>query len=181
MEEQEIKPRGTPSKYRKEFSKLAFELALLGATDVQIAEELNVSKDTINEWKKSKKDFSDSLRRGKLQADAKVAAALYKRALGFKYNEVTYEMIGTNEELSAVSDKVIMVDIYRKKIVTKYVVPDTGAISMWLNNRQKELWRNRQEIDHTSQGESLKPEMTDAQFEMLIAELHTSAHQSKPE
>jgi hypothetical protein len=71
-----------------------------------------------------------------------------------------------------VSDENILVEKYRRKIVTKIVIPDTGAIAMWLNNRQKEIWRNRQEIDHTTQGESLKPEMTDAQFERLIAELH---------
>jgi hypothetical protein len=114
-------PRKT--KYNPDFDKQACELCLMGATDDILAEFFQVHKDTINEWKRRHKSFSDSLRRGKLEADSQVAAALYKRALGFKIEERLYE------------------DGVLHRLTKKELPPDTGAIKMWLSNRQPLLWR----------------------------------------
>jgi hypothetical protein len=128
-----------PTKYRKEFTKLAFQLGLLGATDIQIADALNVAASSIYEWKNKHKGFSEALRRGKTIADAKVAAGLFRRAQGFKYDELTYERIELGEPLAEDS---IKSPIYKRKVVTKYVPPDTGAATTWLKNRQRDLWRD---------------------------------------
>lgn len=35
------------------------------------------------------------------------------------------------------------------KRVTKQVAPDTGAIAFWLKNRKPDVWRDKQEVEHT--------------------------------
>lgn len=52
-----------------------------GLTDIQIAEKLGISKDTLYEYKKKYPDFSDSLKKGKEIVDYAVENALLKSAL----------------------------------------------------------------------------------------------------
>ena len=142
---------GRPTKYKKEFNKLVYQLCLLGATDKQIADALNISVSTLNEWKLKRKGFSESLGRGKILADAKVAAGLYKRATGFFFDETVHEKIEIKDEAEinpgeGEADQEIKIDAYKKKVTTKYQVPDTGAALAWLKNRQKSLWREKQDI-----------------------------------
>lgn len=106
-----------------------------GLTDEQIAKNLGISKDTFYKYKKEHTDFSDSLKRGKEVIDIEVENALLKRALGYKYNEVTREL--TDEGLQVT------------KIVTKEVVPDTTAQIFWLKNRKPEDWRDKKDIEHS--------------------------------
>jgi len=47
-----------------------------GLTDIQIAENLGISKDTFYEYKKKHSDFSDSLKKGKEIIDYQVENAL---------------------------------------------------------------------------------------------------------
>jgi hypothetical protein len=157
---------GRPTKYRKEFTNTAYQLALLGATDDQLAEAFDVNVDTIHEWKKKHKGFSDSLRRGKLKADGQVAQGLFRRATGFKYNEVTFEKIDAKEVLMATTDGDLMRDdIYRKKVVTKYVPPDPGAAMGWLKNRQSQTWRDKQTLGLEFE------QMTDEQLDKVLDKL----------
>ncbi|MFZ7648302.1 helix-turn-helix domain-containing protein [Staphylococcus saprophyticus] len=60
-----------------------------GLTDVQIAENLGVSKNSIIKWKKEKKDFSDAIKKGKEVSDYELENALHKRATGYYYKEET--------------------------------------------------------------------------------------------
>lgn len=137
---------GRPTKYKKDFNKQAYKLCLLGATDKQLADFFQINEDTLHEWKKKHRDFSESLRRGKIEADAEVAHSLYKRAKGFTYDEVTFEKIDGKLSLeSTTAGEIKTEQAYRKKVVTKMVVPDTGAASLWLTNRQKELWKRDNE------------------------------------
>lgn len=106
-----------------------------GLTDEQIAKNLGISKDTFYKYKKEHADFSDSLKRGKEVIDIEVENALLKRALGYKYNEVTREL--TDEGLQVT------------KIVTKEVQPDTTAQIFWLKNRKPEDWRDKRDINHS--------------------------------
>lgn len=142
-----LKAVGRPTKYKPDFIQQAYDLTLLGFTDKQLAEHFEVNEDTIHEWKKVHPEFSESVKRGKSLVDAKVAGALLKRALGFKYDEITFEKIDGKIVLNNTSTEQIKEnEAYKKKVVTKLVVPDVGAQMNWLKNRQKELWREN-EID----------------------------------
>ena len=100
-----------------------------GLTDEQIAEKMGISCSTLYDWKNKYSDISESLKRGKEVVDVLVENALFKRALGYEYKEVTKE------------------DGVTTKVVTKHMAPDTTAQIFWLKNRRPDLWRDRKNID----------------------------------
>lgn len=73
---------GRPTDYRPEMAEQAEKLCRLGATDKELAEFFGVTEQTVNNWKTSQPGFFESLKRGKILADAEVAHSLYSRALG---------------------------------------------------------------------------------------------------
>ena len=99
-----------------------------GLTDEQIAKNIGISRASLYEWKKKEIDISDALKKGKEVIDFEVENALLKRALGYEYEEETYEN-----------------GILTKK-VKKHVPPDTTAQIFWLKNRQVKKWRDKVEI-----------------------------------
>lgn len=109
-----------------------------GLTDEQIAHNMGISKSTLYEWKKKYSDLSDSLKKGKEVVDRLVENALLKRALGYKYEEVTKEMVEDGTGRLAIT-----------KVVTKEVQPDTTAQIFWLKNRKPNEWRDKQNIEHS--------------------------------
>lgn len=96
-----------------------------GLTEKQIAKKMRITEQTLNVWKKKYNSLSESLKRGKEPVDCEVENALLKRALGYRYDEVTYEC-----------------GIETKR-VTKEVVPDVGAQAFWLKNRKPDKWRDK--------------------------------------
>lgn len=100
-----------------------------GLTDEQIAENMGIATSTFYEWKKKEKEFSESLKKEKEVIDFEVENALLKRALGYEYEEETYEN-----------------GILTKK-VKKQVAPDTTAQIFWLKNRKPSNWKDRVETD----------------------------------
>lgn len=123
---------GRPSKYSPDYHpEHAFNYALMGATDEEIAAFFEISHDTLYAWKKQYPEFSEALARGKEPADARVARALYDRAVGYDY-----------------TDQQAFVDRFGDEhVVTfkKRLHPEPGAAKMWLTNRQPDKWRNKTE------------------------------------
>ena len=100
-----------------------------GLTEEQIANNIGISRQSLWEWKKKEVDILNALKKGKEVVDIEVENALLKRALGYKYDEVTYE------------------NGVETKRVTKQVAPDTTAQIFWLNNRSKQQWRDKVEVE----------------------------------
>jgi len=152
---------GRPTKYKPEFADQAYKLTLLGLTVPELATYFEVHYDTIKEWMVQYKEFSEGVLRGRDIADGEVTASFHKRAMGYRYEEVTYEKIVVKEGNSFISEddvdnEGISVDAYKKKVVVKEVPPDPGAALNWLKNRQPKKWRDKQEIDHTTNGEKIE-------------------------
>ena len=57
-------------------------MCLLGATDLQLADFFGICEKTLNNWKGQDPEFLQSVKAGKVEADAAVAASLYERAIG---------------------------------------------------------------------------------------------------
>lgn len=150
MEEQ-ANPVGRPTKYDPIFNEQVFKLCLLGATDKEIADFLNIRESTLNNWKIEFPEFMESIKKGKGKADSQVAEKLFKRAIGFKFDEVTFERFEKTEidEFGNVTKE----PGTKVKTVRKLVVPDTTAQIFWLKNRQSKNWRDKQEIDNHIDGE----------------------------
>lgn len=132
------KKLGRPSPYtqgyKASFPDLARKLTMLGAKDAEIAEIFEVSESTLNLWKTKHAEFSESLRAGKLIADAEVADRLYQRALGYEHDEIDIRVV----------DKAIV-----QTPIRKYYPPDTTAAIFWLKNRQRHVWRDKVETGIT--------------------------------
>lgn len=102
-----------------------------GLTDKQIAHNIGIAEQTLNNWKKDHPSLFESLKKGKEVVDRQVENALLKRALGYQYDEITYE---NGEET---------------KRVRKEVQPDTTAQIFWLKNRKPVEWRDKQQVEHS--------------------------------
>lgn len=135
---------GRPSKYETHVLPRMVEIegwARDGLIDEQIAKNLGVALSTFMTYKKKYPELSDALKRNKEVADREVENALFKRAVGYKYEEITRELKKDpdTDELSLVVTKV----------VTKEVVPDVTAQIFWLKNRKPKEWRDKQEVEHS--------------------------------
>lgn len=123
---------GRPTDYKPEYNKQVYKLCLLSATDKELADFFEVSEVTINAWKKKHPAFLKSLKKGKVQADAEVAAKLFHRATGYEHPE----------------DKIFCTDGRVTTVKTiKHYPPDTAAAFIWLKNRAG--WRDKQEYEHS--------------------------------
>lgn len=141
---------GRPTKYRAKYhNEQALKLTRLGLTDEELAENFDIAVSTLNEWKLRYPKFQESIKKGKTATDSLVADSLLKRALGFEYDERTYEKLDEVIDGEHADDD-IKVEMFKKKVVTKQVAPDTTAQIFWLKNRQPKLWRDKQEVVNTN-------------------------------
>lgn len=138
---------GRPSKYHDLVPEQARKLCMLGATDAELADFFGISESTLNNWKTDHPEFMESLKEGKSQADAEVASKLYHRATGYSHNAVKIVANATTGQEHIVP-------------YTEHYPPDTTAAIFWLKNRRPDLWRDKQEIDHTHRSKDAR-EMTD--------------------
>tara|TARA_R110000868_G_scaffold24355_2_gene96313 strand:+ start:197 stop:781 length:585 start_codon:yes stop_codon:yes gene_type:complete len=122
---------GRPSAYKVEFAHIAYRHCLLGATDKDLASAFGVHVDTIDEWKRKQPKFSESLKKGKADADATIAESLFHRAKGYSHKAVKimqHEGIAFDHEY------------------TEHYPPDTAACIFWLKNRRPDQFRNNPEV-----------------------------------
>jgi hypothetical protein len=149
--------KGRPTKYKKEYNELAYKLALLGATDKEMSDILNVSESTLNLWKQKEPEFSESIKKGKVEADAEIAQSLYKRALGYTYEEEKTEQLTNGKK--------------RITIICKEVPADIAAINIWLKNRRSKVNENegiRWADKHEHSGSIKINDLSDVPTEELI-------------
>jgi hypothetical protein len=102
-----------------------------GLTLDQIAHNLGIHRDTLNEYKNRYSDLSDSLKSGKDEADIEVENALFRNATGYHYKE----------QVATPSGMVVEVE--------KYAHPNTTAQIFWLKNRRPAQWRDKQDVEHS--------------------------------
>ena len=111
-----------------------------GLTLEQIAGNMGIARQTLNEWRKAYDSISNALKLTRELADIEVENALYKRALGYKYIETTTE---TGDKGAKVT------------VVEKRMAPDVTAQIFWLKNRKPFEWRDRKnEIEADESGET---------------------------
>jgi len=148
----DCKKGGRPTRYSAALDEQAYKLCLLGATDQTLADSFGVTEKTINNWKKAQPTFLQSITRGKELADADIAESLYHRAKGYSHPE----------------EKIFQHDgeIIRAETIRQYP-PDTPAASLWLRNRQPQLWRDKQEIEVIQPKASRTPEEVIADLETV--------------
>ncbi|MEP8883513.1 terminase [Enterobacter kobei] len=131
-----------PTKYQEAYAEQARKLCLLGYTDAELADFFEVSEATINNWKLEHPEFLESIKKGKDVADGDVASNLYHRAMGYTAKE-------KREEKTA--------EGFKEVDAEKHIPGDVTAMIFWLKNRQKDKWREKQDVNHTSDDGSMTP------------------------
>lgn len=116
-----------------------------GATNKEICDKLGINQNTFYTWIKKYGEFREVLKRTKEIVDTEVEAALFKRALGYDYEEET-----TTEGIDKYGNPISTTTKYKK-----HMAPDTGAGIFWLKNRDRENWRDK--INHELTGKDGGP------------------------
>ena len=111
-----------------------------GLTDKEIADEIGVTVKTIGRWKKTHPEFCKALLETKATLDSRVELTLYRRAIGYSYTEVEVTLEPGLDGKQVETKRVERV---------KEVLPDVGAIRLWLINRDATNWRDKQEVEHS--------------------------------
>lgn len=148
--------RGRPSDYRPELCEMVRKLALLGLTDEEMADVIGKPIRTFLEWKVKHPEFQQAIKNGKTPADADVSDRLHQRAMGYEWDE--QQPIKLKEIRYGENGKKVA-EIEHVKIVTvrRVVPPSEVAGIFWLCNRQRDKWRQRQEVTGAG-GKPLIPE-----------------------
>jgi hypothetical protein len=114
---------------------------------------------TLSLWIKNEKEFSETLKRGREQADADVANSLRREASGYRYytktittkkksGEVVEETVpATEDEFNAAGGTLTIQEHYAR--------PNTTAQFFWLQNRQPHLWQNKKSVHVSSPDKSM--------------------------
>lgn len=130
---------GRPTLFQEEYCEQVEKLCKLGATDAEIAEFFGVCEATVNNWKSNYPKFLESIRLGKKVADMKVANALFDGAL----DRVVIEKQAIKVKTGQYKEKVEIIE------VEKIIPGDFRNQQFWLKNRKSDVWRDKQEMDHS--------------------------------
>lgn len=130
-------PGGRPSKKSTINLEQMKKLYLAGFKDAQVADFFNVTEQTINNWK-SDKEFFESLKDWKQQADSKVERSLYESACGYRTKAKKAVVVSDGQGAGS------HVEMVEEEIA---FAPNSTSIIFWLKNRQPEQWRDKQEIE----------------------------------
>ena len=97
-------------------------------------------------------ELRDALKRNKEVADVLVENALFKRTQGYRYDEVTKELVIARDKYGEpIRDKqgAVVQELKVTKVVSKEVLPDPTSMIFWLKNRKKLEWRDKHEVEKT--------------------------------
>ncbi|MDN5780528.1 MAG: hypothetical protein L0H23_00655 [Luteimonas sp.] len=145
---------GRPTKYLAFYAEQARKLALLGMTNERMADFFGVALSTLHLWRDAHPEFSDAIKAGKDDADAKVATSLYHSALGGG----TVTQVQEEEDAEG--------NVITKKTVKELPANVTAQI-FWLKNRQPQQWRDKVVLEDETPPEVLAE--TAVRFEEIMA------------
>lgn len=133
-----LKPAHRPNLYDPEYHPAwALKFSLMGCIGIEIAQQFGICEKTFENWKKRYPEFLQAIRDGGDKADAEVAQRLRARAMGYvcKVEQAFKVKMGKDQE------KVEIVTLEQE------LPPDTKAATIWLSNRQRHKWKDKQSIE----------------------------------
>ncbi len=126
---------GRPTKYTTDLFPKIKKLIKLGATDLEIADLIDVCESTFTNWKSEHPEFLAFLKECKTITDSDMEQSLRKRAMGCTTKETKVIRRFDKEEDSMF--------VYEESEIVKEHAPDTKAIERWLFNRDPNRWKNK--------------------------------------
>lgn len=107
-----------------------------GLTNEDIAHNMGITRQTLNNWCKKYTSIFDALKKGREPVVRRLENSLIKKAQGFEYEEITTEMwVDDNGKK-------------RQKVSKhkKYSAPDTSALIFLLKNYKPNKYRNYNDL-----------------------------------
>lgn len=140
----------TKTKYSADRPRQAFELALLGATNEDMARVMDVSVQTIEYWCRTKPEFRNRMNEGKMAADAKVARALFESATGYSHPDCQIFL----NTIEVMDDQGNVIERRKEPLIVetvKHYPPNAFAAFKWLTIRQRSKWTDimKSQVEHT--------------------------------
>lgn len=120
-----------------------------GLTEEEICKRLGVSVPAFANYKKEFIELIETLKVNREIADYHVEDSLYMRALGYEYEEETYEEFALDRPYIKDDGTIVRTELRLTKKVKKKQAPDVTAQIFWLKNRRSDKWRDKQDIEHT--------------------------------
>lgn len=106
-------------------------IAQRGVSEKEMSEMFDIHPRQIKLWKKQYPTFKDAIEQGYTDADAAVLSAVYQSAVGYTHEE---------EKIFQWDGAIVRAD------TIKHYKPDMTAAKLWLTNRQREHWKDRQQV-----------------------------------
>lgn len=131
----DLKYKKIPTKYDQALIQKFYDLALLGLTDRQIQQYLDIDSCTYNRWLHDYVDLKSALVRGRIGADTAVAKTAYNLALG----RVKHQKIAT--EYDAIGN------VIKRTVQEEIIPPNQKSVEFWLKSRQSQVWGDKSTID----------------------------------
>jgi hypothetical protein len=154
--------------YTHNFPAIIKRLAELGLDESEIVYSLGITKRKFAALKEQK-EIANALASGEESRARKVEDALYRRAVGFEYEEVVNASTSPAPDNSSGKGKkpctgrtanpAKSVEKSSAKSTIKTVIPDVTACIFWLKNRHADKWRDSN--DKTNHKKSLIEAMED--------------------
>lgn len=102
-----------------------------GLSNPQIAKNIGIGGSTMEKFVKRYEELKEWIEENRVGANMQVENALFKRATGYQYREVTKER---KAQPDGTYKRVVT------KVVVKEVPPDVGAAQWWLERRDPNRW-----------------------------------------
>jgi len=117
-----------------------------GFTDAETAIALQITEQTLNNWKIADSKFFEALKDWKLEADRKIVKSLYERGKGYSHPDTKAQWV-ENDVFDPESGEWKKVGRWEYADLIKHYPPDPTSMIFWLKNRQPAKWRDKVEQD----------------------------------
>lgn len=158
--------KGRKTEYNEDYHpEQALKFCLLGYTDKELAKAFDIAESTFYKWKLEHSEFSEACSQGKEIADAEVAQAFYKRAVGYEYESEKIVVVPNGAGAGSSVERVP---------ITAVVLPDASAALKWLQNRRPKEWRDKIDVEHSGKIDTNDlSNLSDEQIEARLNELQS--------
>ena len=140
------------------------DMCHLGAPEKEIAEMLGCSVSALARWREEYPEFNMAYQVGRAEANAKVAAKLFRRTQGYEYTKTKTKVNADGDVIEEITE-------------TVHVPPDVGACIFWLTNRRPDLWQQRVERTLPNGGNIPLDNVSDIELARRVAFLLAKAGQ----
>ena len=145
-----MKKTGRPlTEITDEQIKQAYRLALLGIKQPDMADVLDIPLTTFEKLIRRNTELRRAIKKGGKIADSRVVAALYERAKGYSHPDI---------HISNHKGEITITPYM------KHYAPDPVSCFFWLKNRQRDLWKDKQDVNVT--GELKLQQLSDEELEL---------------